>query len=1602
MRRSIELLFAAMLILVGSVSASTNVEQITFDPTADSPEPAFQILSVSGDHMSLELEIPTLGFEEFVVENELFHVLTLPGGVIRGADGQAGIPSLSRMVAVPEGATVTARVVGKDEQVLAGYRVFPVQPQESDEFVIDRGFYAGDRSAGELALVEVGAPAYMRHVRMVPVTVNPVSWNAASGELRVANRVQIELSFDGALPREAGEAPAYLPESFHHLFEDTVLGYELADETTVGPGSYLMIYANNATILSNLQPLIEWRKQQGYSVVVVSTATTGTTTTNIKSYIQNAYNTYDPPLEHVVLVGDAAGTYVVNTYNEGVSGYNGEGDHYYTNLEGGDLLPDVHLGRLSVASTAEVATIVDKIVTYETNPPTADAAWFKRAGLAGDPSSSGMTTVYINQWVKQQLLEHNFTQVDTMWAPSANQMRNSINQGMSIFGYRGYWQMSGMTTSYITGLTNGDKLPYAVIVTCDTGTFKSDGTCRSEAFLRAPNGGGIASVGTATTGTHTRYNNCYYAHNLDQVINGGDHGTGVSHTNGKTALWTNYSHEPTYAERFMVWNNLMGDPATDVWTAYPGNLTVSYPSTLPVGANSVAVSVTSGGSVEGARVTLYKDGQIRSIGYTDFTGNVNLPISGYSGGTLQVTVTKHDYFPHRGSLTLGTVSAYASYQDSNVDDDNVGDSSGNSNGVANPGEFIELPVALHNYGTSSASNVVATISTIDPYVTITDGTETFGTIASGATVWSAEDFDFIVAPNTPAGHVIAFDLTASSGVNNWTSLIELTVSSAAFDQEAFVWGGTGATLDPGESGTFSITVRNTGDITGTGISAVLGCESPWVTVSDASGGFGSINSGATGNNAGNPFALSISSDCFEGHLATFTVDYTFNGAYLASETFNVQIGSASTNDPVGPDKYGYYAFDNTDTSYPYAPTYSWVEIDPNYGGSGSDLGLTDFGWEQDDIKTVNLPFDFGYYGQTFDEVSICSNGYIAMGRSDQYPYTNWSLPGAGGASGMIAPMWDNLYQTGTNKVYTRYDAANHRFIVQWSRLRNDYGNSTQNFEVILLDPVFFPTSTGDGEILFQYQAVVNNDARDGYVTTGIQSMDRLDGFTYTYWNDYAAGAATLAAGRAIRILPLPNLILGYLEGDVTNSSNGGTPAEGVTIKIVELNQTLISASDGHYYGSASEGTFTVRAEHDSFDPVQVSGVQIFEDQTTVVDFALTDILGPYIQNTTVLPNTDDNAGPYVVDVNITDFSNIDEMHFYYKLNGGGFYELPLTLIDAGTGHFRSEIPGYPLNTWVQYWIEAEDSGANLSRDPAAAGTYYEFFVVPSFTAIDDDMDNDLGWTVGDVGDNATTGIWVRGEPDGTYSGSEQVQPEEDASADGTFAFVTGNANTDDQGADDVDNGKTTLLSPLFDLTGALSADLSYRRWFTNDTGSNPDADYWVVEVTDDNGGSWVELENTNVSDRSWSLHSFDLGDYIAFTSTVRFRFIASDNANGSIIEAAVDEFMITGFLEGDATAAPDGAAPAQLTLMQNSPNPFNPKTSIRFGLPTAEKVSLQIFDASGRLVRDLLHERQMGAGFHDLTWDGREDSGNQASSGIYFYRLSAGTKRLSAKMTLLK
>lgn len=101
------------------------------------------------------------------------------------------------------------------------------------------------------------------------------------------------------------------------------------------------------------------------------------------------------------------------------------------------------------------------------------------------------------------------------------------------------------------------------------------------------------------------------------------------------------------------------------------------------------------------------------------------------------------------------------------------------------------------------------------------------------------------------------------------------------------------------------------------------------------------------------------------------------------------------------------------------------------------------------------------------------------------------------------------------------------------------------------------------------------------------------------------------------------------------------------------------------------------------------------------------------------------------------------------------------------------------------------------------------------------------------------------------------------------------------------------------------------------------------------------------------------------------------------------------------TSVAESAPIVRNTLEQNFPNPFNPITTIAFSVAENSHVLLAIYDVRGRLVRTLMNEPR-GVGSYHVVWDGKTGAGTRASSGVYFYRLTAGRFKSTKKMLLLK
>jgi flagellar hook assembly protein FlgD len=93
--------------------------------------------------------------------------------------------------------------------------------------------------------------------------------------------------------------------------------------------------------------------------------------------------------------------------------------------------------------------------------------------------------------------------------------------------------------------------------------------------------------------------------------------------------------------------------------------------------------------------------------------------------------------------------------------------------------------------------------------------------------------------------------------------------------------------------------------------------------------------------------------------------------------------------------------------------------------------------------------------------------------------------------------------------------------------------------------------------------------------------------------------------------------------------------------------------------------------------------------------------------------------------------------------------------------------------------------------------------------------------------------------------------------------------------------------------------------------------------------------------------------------------------------------------------------PTTTALLGNYPNPFNPSTTFRYGLSEPGQVSLKVYNMLGQLVRTIVHEHQV-EGYYEAVWDGRNEVGATVSSGIYLYRMTAGSFVETRRMMLVK
>lgn len=253
-----------------------------------------------------------------------------------------------------------------------------------------------------------------------------------------------------------------------------------------------------------------------------------------------------------------------------------------------------------------------------------------------------------------------------------------------------------------------------------------------------------------------------------------------------------------------------------------------------------------------------------------------------------------------------------------------------------------------------------------------------------------------------------------------------------------------------------------------------------------------------------------------------------------------------------------------------------------------------------------------------------------------------------------------------------------------------------------------------------------------------------------------------------------------------------------------------------------------------------------------------------------------------------------------------------TMTDLGSGQFGFDLPTMSCGDSMEYYVTAKSTQGITWRTPET-GTCLSTSAETLTSVWEDDFETDQGWVREWLDDDAKKGRWIRVDPVGSAA-----QAEDDHSPlPGTTCWVTGQGPPGGaNGQADVDGGQTSLVSPKLDLVPIGEPLISYWRWFSNDAGQNPNEDVFKVEISNNDGASWILVDTVGPTgpgtSGGWFHHQFLVSDFITPNHQVRIRFVADDANNPSIVEAGIDDFRILDL------ACPTTLATTYCTAKQNS------------------------------------------------------------------------------------
>ena len=436
-------------------------------------QPAGLKVTNNGSSYSVEFQLPAYNMTEIGKDGENFVKLSIDGYGITSEAGYPELPQITFNLVVPANATEENITVSTNNisysNINLSSKVYPFQapwsksePLGKRPFNFNRAYYETEGRLNQ-PTIKISEPFVIGGVTGVMVTIYPFNYNPARNLLKAISNGSFTINLPQAIQKSTGHS-----ESFDTYLKEIFTSFNPVNS---GKGmNYLIITAPEYE--ATMQQFVNFKASNGYSVAMFTTATTGTTTAAIKSFIQTRYN--DPNLkpEYILLVGDVDKIpYWVGT---------GEGtpstDLNYGLLAGTDHFADAFVGRFSVTSTTELQNIINKTIYMTNNIGTLPKKNVFMASTDNSSITEGTHNYVINTYFAPNNYD-NLKLYTVTYSATTQQVTNAVNDGKQFAIYSGH----GGETSWADGppysqanvraLTNS-IYPFVYSFACVTGSYQ--------------------------------------------------------------------------------------------------------------------------------------------------------------------------------------------------------------------------------------------------------------------------------------------------------------------------------------------------------------------------------------------------------------------------------------------------------------------------------------------------------------------------------------------------------------------------------------------------------------------------------------------------------------------------------------------------------------------------------------------------------------------------------------------------------------------------------------------------------------------------------------------------------------------------------------------------------------------------------------------------------------------------------------------------------------------------------------------------------------------------------------------------------------------------